>query len=59
MKNCFVQKNGRGSCFDRAGCNPKLEEDMAGPVIKRCARQIGWKKEAAEMCDCALSAGVQ
>lgn len=59
MKNCFVQKNSRGSCFDHAGCSPKLEEDLAGPVIKKCSRQVQWKESAAQICDCALSAGVQ
>jgi hypothetical protein len=59
MKQCFMQDNSRGSCFDKAGCNPKLEENLAGPVIKRCARQINWKKQASEMCDCSMRAGVQ
>ena len=58
IKSCFMKSNSRGSCFDQTGCQPKLEENLVGPIIKRCARQIQWKREAGEMCDCALNAGV-
>ncbi|KAL3084272.1 hypothetical protein niasHS_009760 [Heterodera schachtii] len=58
MKDCFLDKDAGQKCFGKSGCQPKLAEDLVGPVIKRCAWRIGWKTEASQMCDCFLDAGV-
>jgi len=59
IKNCFVQENASGFCFDKTGCQPKIGAHDAKTTIKKCAKDIGWKKEAGELCDCATNAGVE
>ncbi|KAI1715613.1 hypothetical protein DdX_07935 [Ditylenchus destructor] len=59
IKKCFLKQNGAGFCFDKAKCQPKIEEQEAKKTIKKCVREVGWKKEAGEMCECAMNAGVE
>uniref|UniRef100_A0A1I7YYB0 DUF19 domain-containing protein n=1 Tax=Steinernema glaseri TaxID=37863 RepID=A0A1I7YYB0_9BILA len=59
VKECFVSKNANGFCFDRSNCQPLIKEDnSARRSLKYCMRTVGWKKEASELCECAVNAGV-
>ncbi|TMS38384.1 hypothetical protein L596_005123 [Steinernema carpocapsae] len=59
VKECFVSKNANGFCFDRMNCQPLIKEDNnARRSLKYCMRTVGWKKEASELCECAVNAGV-
>nr|CAD2192126.1 unnamed protein product [Meloidogyne enterolobii] len=57
VKGCLIQRDKQDSCFDHSGCHPKLEEQLIGPIIKRCGRKVGWKKDLGEVCDCVTNAG--
>ncbi|KAL7072692.1 hypothetical protein ACQ4LE_008158 [Meloidogyne hapla] len=57
VKGCLIQRDTKDSCFDHSGCHPKLEEQLIAPIIKRCGRKIGWKKDLGEICDCVTNAG--
>ena len=59
MKDCFLQKNAGGYCFDKTGCQPKIDAEEIKETAKKCSKEIGWKKEASEMCSCAQKAGVE
>lgn len=58
VKDCFLQRNSAGFCFDRYGCQPLLREDRARKSLKKCIRTVDWKSKAGEFCDCSLHAGV-
>ncbi|TMS39576.1 hypothetical protein L596_006077 [Steinernema carpocapsae] len=58
LKTCFLSKNANGYCFDRVGCLPMIAETKAKKSFKQCTRSINWKKEAGELCDCAVKAGL-
>ncbi|KAI6175255.1 hypothetical protein M3Y99_01978800 [Aphelenchoides fujianensis] len=57
-KECFLKKNTGGFCFDRKGCQPKIEVSAAVKSLKKCAATVQWKKTAGETCQCAVNAGV-
>lgn len=57
-KNCYTRKNSNGFCFDRTGCQPKIEIGSAIQALKKCAATIKWKETAGEACQCAVEAGV-
>jgi|UniRef100_A0AC35GTH2 hypothetical protein len=59
MKDCFLKKNAGGFCFDKAECQPKIEADDAPNAVQKCIKQIGWKKQAHELCQCSTKAGVE
>ena len=58
VKNCFMEKNRQGFCFDRLNCQPLITEKRAISTLKRCIKELDWKKEAGELCDCTVKAGV-
>uniref|UniRef100_A0A1I7Y2N1 CPG4 domain-containing protein n=1 Tax=Steinernema glaseri TaxID=37863 RepID=A0A1I7Y2N1_9BILA len=58
LKTCFLSKNANGYCFDRVGCQPLVAESKAKKSFKQCTRSINWKKEAGELCECAVKAGL-
>src|SRR3954470_2075517 len=58
LKDCFVVKNADGYCFDRERCQPKIEVNEAKRTLKKCSKEVGWKKEVVELCECAIDAGV-
>uniref|UniRef100_A0A7E4UZG7 Chondroitin proteoglycan 4 domain-containing protein n=1 Tax=Panagrellus redivivus TaxID=6233 RepID=A0A7E4UZG7_PANRE len=57
-KDCFLRKNSKGFCFDRINCQPLITERRAVNTLKRCIRELDWKKEAGELCECSVTAGV-
>ena len=59
MKECFTKKNAGGYCFDKSGCQPKIEADDAPNTVQKCIRKIGVKQQAHSLCQCATKAGVQ
>lgn len=58
VKDCFMEKNRQGFCFDRLNCQPLITEKRAISTLKRCIKELDWKKEAGELCDCTVKAGV-
>uniref|UniRef100_A0AC34QTL5 Uncharacterized protein n=1 Tax=Panagrolaimus sp. JU765 TaxID=591449 RepID=A0AC34QTL5_9BILA len=58
MKECFLRKNSEGFCFDRVGCQPLIEAKSAGRSLKKCIKNISWKKEASDVCQCMVKSGV-
>uniref|UniRef100_A0A0K0DME1 CPG4 domain-containing protein n=1 Tax=Angiostrongylus cantonensis TaxID=6313 RepID=A0A0K0DME1_ANGCA len=59
IKNCFLAKNANGFCFDRRNCQPLVAERKTKASIRHCTRQVNWKKEAGEFCECTVNAGVR
>uniref|UniRef100_A0A0R3S6M6 CPG4 domain-containing protein n=1 Tax=Elaeophora elaphi TaxID=1147741 RepID=A0A0R3S6M6_9BILA len=58
VKDCFLDKNHDGFCFDRSDCQPSLLVAKAKRTLKRCSHSINWKKELGEFCKCAVDAGL-
>ncbi|KAI1710521.1 hypothetical protein DdX_10578 [Ditylenchus destructor] len=58
VKDCFLTKNQNGFCFDRKDCQPLLVERKARKSLRQCTKMIDWKKEAGELCECSVKAGL-
>uniref|UniRef100_A0AC35U5S3 DB domain-containing protein n=1 Tax=Rhabditophanes sp. KR3021 TaxID=114890 RepID=A0AC35U5S3_9BILA len=58
VKNCVLEENKDGFCFDKINCQPWLTEKKTVSTIKKCVKQFDWKKEAGDLCECSLKAGV-
>ncbi|RCN48331.1 hypothetical protein ANCCAN_05620 [Ancylostoma caninum] len=58
VKNCFIEKNKDGYCFDKKGCEPNIADRNAKLAIRQCSRQVNWKKEIGDLCTCSSQAGV-
>ncbi|CAJ0584998.1 unnamed protein product, partial [Mesorhabditis spiculigera] len=58
LKECFLGRNKHGFCFDRKGCQPKLDERKAQRSFKRCTHRIHWKDQAGDLCHCSANAGL-
>ncbi|TMS35511.1 hypothetical protein L596_002902 [Steinernema carpocapsae] len=59
VKECFLAKNQNGFCFDNVGCQPLLTEKKSTSALKKCMKRMDWKKEAGDLCDCSVRAGVE
>jgi hypothetical protein len=60
VKDCVVQKNSGGFCFDKKQCQPKIDQEpQAEKAVKKCSRQVDFRKHTGEICDCAKKAGVK
>ncbi|VDM45806.1 unnamed protein product [Toxocara canis] len=58
-KECMVKKNKDGFCFDKIGCQAKLEISKAQKTLRKCSKQLDWKREAGALCECTVKAGIQ
>lgn len=58
IKDCVIQKNKGGYCFDHKGCQPLIETRQVSKSLKKCIKSVGWKQEAGELCECTVKAGV-
>ncbi|CAD5218906.1 unnamed protein product [Bursaphelenchus okinawaensis] len=59
VKDCFVAKNKpEGYCFTRKDCQPSIADKKARKTLKTCTKQIDFKKEAGELCECTVKAGL-
>ncbi|ULT96172.1 hypothetical protein L5515_011756 [Caenorhabditis briggsae] len=58
VKDCFLEKNKSGFCFDRKGCQPLVAETKARQSFRACTKKMHWKREAGELCECSVNAGV-
>ncbi|CAI5448224.1 unnamed protein product [Caenorhabditis angaria] len=58
VKDCFLEKNSNGFCFDRQGCQPLVAEAKAKRSFRACTKKMHWKREAGELCECSVNAGV-
>ncbi|KAH7729401.1 Protein C39E9.8 c [Aphelenchoides avenae] len=58
VKECFQKKNAQGFCFDQKKCQPLIMDKKARKSLRRCTKAIDWKKEAGELCDCSVKAGI-
>lgn len=58
VKDCFLAKNQNGFCFDHKDCQPLLVERKARKSLRQCTKMIDWKKEAGELCECSVKAGI-
>ncbi|PAV87196.1 hypothetical protein WR25_02393 [Diploscapter pachys] len=52
VKECFIEKNRNEFCFDKLGCEPKIDDAHANAAVRRCAKQVKWKMEAQGLCNC-------
>ncbi|CAE54887.1 DUF19 domain-containing protein [Caenorhabditis elegans] len=59
VKDCFLEKNKSGFCFDRKGCQPLVAETKARQSFRACTKKMHWKREAGELCECSVQAGVE
>lgn len=46
-------------CFFFLRCQLNIDPKDTRKALKKCSAKLEWQKEAAEMCDCALKAGVE
>jgi len=54
VKDCTLEKNSGGFCFDKKECQPLLDEKAeAKKAVKKCAKQVNFKAHAGEICECA------
>ncbi|CAB3406837.1 unnamed protein product [Caenorhabditis bovis] len=58
VKDCFLLRNQNGFCFDRQGCQPLVAEAKAKRSFRACTKKMHWKREAGELCECSVNAGV-
>uniref|UniRef100_A0A0M3HV60 Tick transposon n=1 Tax=Ascaris lumbricoides TaxID=6252 RepID=A0A0M3HV60_ASCLU len=58
VKDCFLARNKNGFCFDSKNCQPLIVERELKKTLRKCTRAINWKKEAGELCDCSVNAGL-
>ncbi|KJH49264.1 hypothetical protein DICVIV_04586 [Dictyocaulus viviparus] len=58
VKDCFIEKNKDGYCFDKKGGEPNIADRNAKLAIRQCSRIVNWKKEIGELCTCSSKAGV-
>ncbi|CAI4222034.1 unnamed protein product [Auanema sp. JU1783] len=58
VKDCFLKKNENGFCFDRKNCQPLILENKAKNSFRTCTKKVNWKREAGELCECSVEAGV-
>ncbi|KAJ1345665.1 hypothetical protein KIN20_000256 [Parelaphostrongylus tenuis] len=58
VKDCFLEKNKDGFCFDRKGCEPDISDQNAKLAIRQCSRTVNWKQEISDLCTCSSHAGV-
>lgn len=60
VKDCFIEKNKpEGFCFDRKQCQPLIADKKTRKSLKTCTKQVDWKKEAGELCECTVKAGLK
>jgi hypothetical protein len=58
LKDCFLEKNSDGFCFDKKKCQPLIVDKKAKSSLKTCTKIIDFKKEAGELCECSVKAGI-
>uniref|UniRef100_A0A1I7XJU8 CPG4 domain-containing protein n=1 Tax=Heterorhabditis bacteriophora TaxID=37862 RepID=A0A1I7XJU8_HETBA len=58
VKDCFINKNINGYCFDKKNCQPYISENKAKASLRQCTKRMNWKREAGEFCECSVDAGV-
>jgi len=59
VKECFLEKNTEnGFCFDRKACQPLLVGSKTKRTLRHCFKMIDFKKEAGDICDCSVKAGL-
>lgn len=59
ISECFVEKNKDGYCFDKKGCQPLIVDKKAKSSLKVCTKVIDFKKEAGDLCECSVKAGIR
>ncbi|KAI6177758.1 hypothetical protein M3Y97_00942700 [Aphelenchoides bicaudatus] len=58
VKDCFADKNKDGYCFDKKECQPLIVDKKAKSSLKTCTKIIDFKKEAGDLCECSVKAGI-
>ncbi|GMR45294.1 hypothetical protein PMAYCL1PPCAC_15489, partial [Pristionchus mayeri] len=58
VKDCFIEKNRDGYCFDRLGCQPLISDAKAQASLRTCTKRMQWKRQAGEVCECSVNAGL-
>uniref|UniRef100_A0A915E9B0 Uncharacterized protein n=1 Tax=Ditylenchus dipsaci TaxID=166011 RepID=A0A915E9B0_9BILA len=59
VKQCFFEKNQGGFCFDKIGCQPKVEQQSVGSTVELCSSRIDWGTQVRQVCDCSAQKGVE
>jgi hypothetical protein len=60
IKDCVVQKNSGGFCFDKKQCQLKLlSEAQAKKAAKKCSKQVEFRKHIGEICECGKKVGIK
>ncbi|KAK5970450.1 hypothetical protein GCK32_011990, partial [Trichostrongylus colubriformis] len=39
-------------------CQPLVAEEKAKVSLRTCTRKLNWKREAGDLCECSVNAGV-
>uniref|UniRef100_A0A914UM76 Domain of unknown function DB domain-containing protein n=1 Tax=Plectus sambesii TaxID=2011161 RepID=A0A914UM76_9BILA len=59
VKQCINEKTASGVCLDQFGCQPLLPTESNGnEMLHSCSKNFSLKKDAQEMCTCAVNAGL-
>uniref|UniRef100_A0A7E4VJG1 DB domain-containing protein n=1 Tax=Panagrellus redivivus TaxID=6233 RepID=A0A7E4VJG1_PANRE len=58
MKTCFQKQNAGGYCFDKKSCQPLIDSKDASKGLNKCLKAVQWKKQASDVCECTVKAGV-
>lgn len=40
-------------------CQPNIMDENAKKSFKKCTKVINWKKEAGDLCECTVNAGLK
>ena len=59
MKECVLEKNTDGYCFDRLSCQPKIVEKRTTDSMRLCTKLVDWKEETMSICECTVGAGLE
>uniref|UniRef100_A0A914RHP7 Uncharacterized protein n=1 Tax=Parascaris equorum TaxID=6256 RepID=A0A914RHP7_PAREQ len=57
VKDCFLELSRCLQHFS-SSCQPLIVEWELKKTLRKCARAVNWKKEAGELCDCSVNAGL-
>ncbi|KAH7725695.1 Protein C39E9.8 c [Aphelenchoides avenae] len=58
VNDCFENKNAQGFCFDRKDCQALIVDMKARASLRHCGKAVDWKKDAGDLCDCSVKAGI-
>lgn len=58
IKDCFKKQMHNGDCFEKNQCQPYIQIERTRRTLRKCVKEIDWKKAIGELCRCSVNAGV-